>query len=482
MKKIISLTLVMLLLLSLCACGGSGNTENAAQSEPTQTEPAEPKLELGYGKVNITPTYSVGLGGSGNDKTRRSEGLISYIYATCLAFRQNGEIYLVYTIDTLSVNDELADLCRDKIIEKIPEVKPEHIYLMATHGHSCPTPYWPDENEGKYRKDFFNWMPQAANLAIKDLTPVTDMQVAKFDLEGMSFVRHYLMNDGTYAGSNFGSTISGYKAHTYEVAKEMILVNFPREGKEDILMVNWAAHPANPYDEAIGYLNISADHPGWCRDELEKLTGAKVAYFNGASGDVVPNSQIKEINHGLNAKEYGVRLAEMAYEHYDELKSVEITDIKTVNRDVQVKVDHEYEDVPGMLEACAEIRQMYMYRSQKTEADAWAKRLGLESCYVASTIYNRAQLGEYDTRELNAMSIGPVGIVTCTFEMASEHAMELKAIAPFEYVVIMSGNQRYIPREEAIDYHSYEGDTRWYVRETGDEMVQHFNTLLNEVK
>jgi hypothetical protein len=66
--------------------------------------------------------------------------------------------------------------------------------------------------------------------------------------------------------------------------------------------------------------------------------------------------------------------------------------------------------------------------------------------------------------------------------MASEHAMELKAIAPFEYVVIMSGNQRYIPREEAIDYGSYEGDTRYYVREAGDEMVQHFNNLLNEVK
>ena len=476
MKKLLSLTLAVIMILSLCACGGSGNE--------TPSEPEAPKLELGFGKVNITPTYSVGLGGSGNDKTRRSTGLISYIYATCLAFRQNGELYLVYTIDTLSVNDELADLCRTEIIKQIPEVKPEHIYLMATHGHSCPTPYWPDENEGKYRKEFFAWMPQAAKVAIKDIAPVTDMQVAKFDLEGMSFVRHYLMNDGTYAGSNFGSTASGYKAHTYEVAKEMILVNFPREGKEPVLMVNWAAHPANAYDKAIGYNNICADHPGWCRDKLEELIGdgTKIAYFNGASGDVVPNSQIKEINHGLNAKEYGIRLAEMAYEHYDELKSVEITPIKTVNRDVQVKVEHEYEDVPGMLEACAEIRDMYMYQGRKSEADAWARQLGFSSCYVASTIYNRNKLPEFDTRELNAMSIGPVGIVTCTFEMASEHAMELKAIAPFEYVVIMSGNQRYIPREEAIDYGSYEGDTRWYVREAGDEMVQHFNNLLNEVK
>ena len=46
MKKILCLTIAALMLLSLCACGGSGNTEEA----PDTT------LELGFGKVNITPT------------------------------------------------------------------------------------------------------------------------------------------------------------------------------------------------------------------------------------------------------------------------------------------------------------------------------------------------------------------------------------------------------------------------------------------
>ena len=59
--------------------------------------------------------------------------------------------------------------------------------------------------------------------------------------------------------------------------------------------------------------------------------------------------------------------------------------------------------------------------------------------------------------------------------------MELKEAAPFDTVFIMSGNNRYLPREEAIDYHSYEGDTRDYTREAGDLMVQNFNEILNEV-
>ena len=472
MKKLLSLFLAVVMILSLCACGGSGSG-NGEEAK------GDNSLEVGYGKINITPNYSVGLGGSGNDKIRRSTGMVSYVFAICVALRSAGETYLLFTVDTLSINDNLADQLRLEIITEMPDLKPENIYLMATHGHSCPTPYWPDENEGKYRQEFFKWIPQAAKAAINDLAPAT-MELAQFELEGMNFVRHYIMNDGTYAGSNFGSTASGYKEHVYDPDHEMILINFPREGKDDVLLVNWQAHPGNGYDAAIGYYNISADHPGWCRDQLEKLIGnTKVAYFNGASGDLVPNSQIKEINHGLNAKEYGIRLAEMAYEHYGELKSVETTAIKSTTRKVTVNVDHELEH---LLPQAMVIRDIYQVEGKREEANAEARKLGLSSCFHASAICRRANLGPTEIRELNALSLGPVGFVTCTFEMASEHAMELKAMAPFDTVFIMSGNQRYLPREEAIDYHSYEGDTRDYTREAGDLMVQNFNEILNEVK
>lgn len=475
MKKIISMFLVSLMLLSLCACG-SATAGEASDGGETRGD----ALQVGFGKVNITPDYSVGLGGSGNDKIRRSTGLISYVFAICVALRQNGDLYLMYTVDTLSINDDLADIIRQYIKTALPdiEIKAENIYLAATHSHSCPTPYWPDENEGKYRAELMNWLPQAAKLAIEDLAPAT-MEVTQFDLEGMNFVRHYIMNDGTYAGSNFGNTQSGYKAHTYEVDHEMILVNFPREGKKNVLLVNWAAHPANPNDPAIGYLNISADHPGWCRDKLEQLTGAKVAYFNGASGDVVPNSKITEINHGLNAKEYGERLAEMAFEHYETLKPVEIGAIKTTTRDVELKVEHELEH---LVAECVEIKDLHVNQGQTDLANQKARALGLSSCFHASSIIARAKLGPTQLREVNAIALGPVGFVTCTYEMASGHADELKAAAPFSTVFIMSGNQRYIPREEAIDYHSYEGDTRYYTRDAGDYMVAQFLEMLNEVK
>ena len=471
MKKILCLTLAVLMLLSLCACGGSGSGKEEEQT------PAG--LQIGFGKINITPSYSVGLGGNGTDKNRRSTGLISYLFATCVAAKYGEEIYLMFTIDTLSVSDDLADTLRAAITAELPDVKPEHIYLAATHCHSAPSPYWTDnEAEGKYRREFIAYMPQAAAAAVKDLAPAT-MEVAQFDLEGMNFVRHYIAEDGTYAGNNYGNQNIAYKEHTYDPDHEMILINFPREGKEDVLLVNWAAHPANPYDESIGYYNLSSDHPGWCRDELEKLTGAKVAYFNGASGDVVPDSRVSELAHHLNAKEYGIKLAELAYEHINELKPVEVDGIKTTTRDVTLNVEHEKEE---LLEQCEEIRALYIEQNDKTTADAKAIALGLSSCHHATAIVSRSKLGPTQDREANAFRIGPVGFITGTYEMSSGHADELKEQAPYDTVFIMQGNNRYLPREEAIDQYTYEGNTRFYTRDAADVMVKNYVEMLTSVK
>jgi len=469
MKKILSLILAVILVLGLCACGGS----------EAEKEPEKPQLQIGFGRVNITPTYSVGLSASGDEKNRRSTGLVSYLYATCVAVKYGEETYLLYTVDTISIDENLGDILRVEILTQFPELKLENIFLGATHTHSAPANRFTDNDvEGKYRQDFIAYMPQAAKLALQDLAPAT-IEACKFEIPGMNFVRHYIMNDGTYAGSNFGDTASGYKAHTYELNHEAILVNFKREGTDDVLLTNWAAHPANPYDKAIGNLNISADHPGWCREELERLTGKKVAYFNGASGDVVPNSQIKEINHGLDAKQYGIKLAQIMNEHLGELKPLEIDTVKAAQQVVNCTVEHEGEE---LLAQCMEIIYVRWTENNRTKGNQMARDIGLSSAYHASAIVTRSKMGQYVPRTLNVFRIGPVSFTTGTYEMASEHAGEVKAGSPFEFTFQICGNSKYIPREEAIDYASYEGTNRHYVRETGDMLVEKYLEMLKEIQ
>ena len=46
------------------------------------------KLQLGFGKLNITPDYPVGLSASGDEKRRRNTGIVSEVYT-------DGENYAV---------------------------------------------------------------------------------------------------------------------------------------------------------------------------------------------------------------------------------------------------------------------------------------------------------------------------------------------------------------------------------------------------
>ena len=151
MKRYLCLFLATLMTLALCACGNSETGKEPAE------EPKAQQLEIGFGKVNITPSYSVGLSSSGDEKNRRSTGLISYVFATCIAVRFDEETYLVYTVDTISMKEDLMTILRSAISTDCPEVKPENIFLAATHTHSAPANAIEDnEAEGKYRKDFIN--------------------------------------------------------------------------------------------------------------------------------------------------------------------------------------------------------------------------------------------------------------------------------------------------------------------------------------
>ena len=115
MRKYLCLLFAILMTLSLCACNGEikdGQPEGTATAAKTQ-------LEIGFGKVNTTPSYSVTLIGSSVNGDRYSNGIISYLYATCIAAKYGDEIYLIYTVDILSLADGMTQVLRDEITSEV---------------------------------------------------------------------------------------------------------------------------------------------------------------------------------------------------------------------------------------------------------------------------------------------------------------------------------------------------------------------------
>lgn len=86
---------------------------------------------------NITPDFSVGLGGYSNAETRRSTGFIDYIYATCIAMTEGEETIPVYTIDNCSMTHEFAESIR-KEVTTATNIAADKIFCVAIHSHFCP--------------------------------------------------------------------------------------------------------------------------------------------------------------------------------------------------------------------------------------------------------------------------------------------------------------------------------------------------------
>ena len=117
MKKVFCLLLSLLMLLSLCACGAAEGGSAAGET----TAAAVSGMQVGYGKVNITPDMSLPLQGYGNTSMRMSDGFMDYLYATCFAVTdESGNTAILFGIDMCGTANNLYITAREKISMTFP--------------------------------------------------------------------------------------------------------------------------------------------------------------------------------------------------------------------------------------------------------------------------------------------------------------------------------------------------------------------------
>ena len=102
----------------------------------------------------------------------------------------------------------------------------DRIMICASHNHAGPSISAPElEAVQVYYRYFIKKLVQAAGEALADRLPAT-IQIGQKLVPGMTFVRHYYMNDGTVAGPNAGSFESGVKAHLTDSDDQLQLLRF----------------------------------------------------------------------------------------------------------------------------------------------------------------------------------------------------------------------------------------------------------------
>lgn len=478
MKKMIALMLVLAMTLALCACGSSsaGQTEGAGE-----TTAAASGIMVGFGRANITPEYSVPLAGYGNTSMRMSTSFQTYLYSNCVAVSDGENTLLLFNNDLTSIGNNHADNIRDAVSAKLG-ISREFIFVAATHNHSAPDlGNSAEPNITKYNSELVDWHVEAAEAALEDMKPCTGMFYGSANPEGLNFIRHYVLEDGTYKGDNFGDlNPSPYAGHTHDVDNQLQVVKFAREGGKDVVMVNWQTHP----HRGGGGSNtiITADLAGIMVTELEKKADAHVAYFTGAAGNVNPSSRIPEENITPDYWVQGETLAS----HANSILSGEMTEltlgkIQATSTKYTGEADHSEDHlVPYALE----VQALWTKNNNFIEAVTLANTYGINSPYHAGAIVSKAGNPSTYTMEIYAASIGDFGIAGAPFEMFDENGKYIKENSPFAQTFVLelcNGSIGYIPSEEGYRIRCYEANTGKFAPGAGELVAEEYVKLLEQI-
>lgn len=430
-------------------------------------------LLAGYGRQNITPDKPVHIAG-GNWRGRISESVLDPLYATCIALKMGEETFLLYTLDLKVTTKNITNPARAFISEAtgVPE---QNVLLSATHTHSSVATRYTWDGAEEYKNFFYAACAEAAKEAIADLGEA-ELFTGSTQTQGLTFVRHYRMNDGTVCGSAFGDPSSGYKCHIRPSDEELQLVKLCRAGKKDIVLLSFPCHGTFQGNGKV----LSADWVGPARDHIEQNSESLVAIFQGASGDQTPGSRIP----GLAFKDYalhGQKLGDYAMAALPGLKKTVPTKLQQHRRLEIFPVNKKNMDKLSIAQEVMELVSKHGATSQEVKDKMIGS--GLASRYEANWLIVRSKAGDETDLEPAVLHLGNMAFILAPYEMFSEQGKYIKEHCPLDQAFIITcfdGSFNYISSKECFDYDCYESQCCYFERGTAEKLAEIYVDMMKQ--
>ena len=242
-------------------------------------------FSVGFSRVNITPPLGVPM--AGYTFVRKASSDKDALELNALALSDGQRTAIVLAADLLDLQDNGLALVMRKRIAEAARVPIEAVSFHCTHTHLSPAFGKADPNgetsfdgDPAYCESLIAKACAAAKAAVDDLASAT-IAVGRAEAKRISFIRRFRMKDGGIR-TNPGVNNLDIKEPIGQVDETVQVIRLRREGKDEIVAVNFGTHP-----DTVGGDAISADWPGFARRFTEKaLDGVKCIFFNGALGDV----------------------------------------------------------------------------------------------------------------------------------------------------------------------------------------------------
>jgi hypothetical protein len=394
---------------------------------------------------------------------------------------QNGNTILLFSTDTQCANDIWTNNART-LISEATGVPVTNIQIGATHTHSGPVIGGTRPLILQWKNIYMDGLLKAAQAAIADRAPAT-LYGKKVQTENMTFVRHYEMADGTYAGSNFGDFSKQIVGHATEADEQMVLIKMEREGdKKDILLMNFQGHPC--FTSSSKKTNLSSDYIGATRIAVEKATDMHFIYFLGSTGNQNTTSKIAEEMrpHNKNYWLYGDTLAQYAIDALPSMTPIQGSGVTTARKIITYASNRYGQD---RYADAKKVYDIFRETGNPSSCTAYAKTLGFHSVYECSGIVACHGYPSQGTVELNVCQFGGIGFVAAPYEMFSNSGMYIKENSPFEFTVISTvtnASNKYFPTKEAYAYGCYESFTARFASGIAEYTADQFLQMLREIQ
>lgn len=477
MKRFLTLFLTFAILFGLCACGGNGGKKAG--------------LQVGFGRASTLPDEQVTLAG-GDANTRKSQGYMDEIFATCIAMTEGDETILMYTLDTITILESVYAVQED--ISAATGIPTENIILNATHDHSSPS--FGGSLTETYKAKFTQACITAATDAIADQS-AAEIYYGSTHATKLCFVRHYILSNGNQYGTHQGSKTKGnatIASHAYDANDTLQVIKFARaaEDKKDIVLMNMGAHPN--IAQAVDRTLISADWPGYARAYVEENTDSLCAVFLSAAGDQGQGSDIKE-NVLFTGNRRFAELGEAAGKYCvdvlnGEMAKAEGSGIKLSIKQYTGKANKEGTDnSERMAQAVNVNNNMSQHGSSHVLTNqAVAEADLIDSVYEAQGLVNRSKYPDTFTMDIHALTVGGISFIFAPYEMFGESSQYIMDNSPYGMTFIVScsenpgGHMGYIPSKYGCENSFYEYDVTKFATGTAEDLAKTYVEMLTELQ
>lgn len=440
-------------------------------------------FSVGWYRGDITPGEAMPLDGMGNNEARMEKWEIKTALeagVTVIADETGIENAIVLvSVDTLFIQKELSDnLCQ--VISDATGIAKNRIFFSASHTHSGVDHDAIYEQTRNYLEDFYVNMTSYVVNAVEDLAPAT-IQTASIDListdgNSLNLSRRYIGDDGNaYSSIDSSKSYAAPEGAERESASDpqMQLIRFVREGKTDVVMSNWQAHPTGWASATYG--RVSAENWKYFRESVEsQLSDTVCTFFLGAAGNLgnAP-SDIRASFQSIDGNTYA------AY--------------------VSGSTQSTLEGMGNLMASYA----VYALNNSTTNVASGALKVAnhtfeTESYYFTGTDTYKADMSKYKAidMDLNAITIGDsIGFITAPYEMFHENGQQIKAYAESLgintcFVLTNSmGENKYIGSDNAFEndstdgaYSSFGVRTCRFVQGTAEALIDQYAKMLAGLK